>query len=167
MSNAFGWISSDTSKSARILVLGFNENTFSDIEISLKSLQFEVELGDSKSLFTDYKFVVVSSDIKHDENNFNENLYNYIIKGGGLAAFYCNSNEFSLNCAKNRLLSRFGLSFTYCILNDCGEDVEYSDIEVSNDYLSIKQINFILLSNKLIVLVDQLNPSQNPYQTNF
>lgn len=28
------------------------------------------------------------------------------------------------------------------------------------DYLSIKQINFIPLSNKLIVLVDQLNPSQ-------
>ncbi|OHS96562.1 hypothetical protein TRFO_37270 [Tritrichomonas foetus] len=154
ISNAINWISGGQNTMTPILALGFDKATQQAVVRSFQDLGFFVENGNFRSNFNTYKAIVIPSNIDISEPEEFQRLFEYVNKqGGGLAVFYNHSDYGALAMPINKLLWKFNISFTYCLLN---EELDSSDnIQVPQSYTYVRDSNFLPLLARFKAIVKQ------------
>jgi hypothetical protein len=96
---------------------------------------------------------VIPSDVDLDTDNLFHLLVDYVRGGGGLAVFY-HSEDGSLRpqFQMNELLSVFGLSFTFCTLNE--QIDKQISIPVPHSYDQVKDMTFRCLVQQFGAAID-------------
>lgn len=154
IANSIAWISGGQNTMTPILALGFDKQTQQSVVRTFQDLGFFIENGSFRSNLNSYKALIIPSDIViSDDENFDK-LVNYVITtGGGLAVFYNHGDFGALTMPINKLLLKFNLSFTYCLLN---EDLEASEnILVPGSYTFVRDSNFVPLLARFKAIVKQ------------
>lgn len=153
--NSLVWICGGNSSMTHVLALGFDKQTLSPIVKSLQELGFFVEGGNSRSNLTSYKALIIPSSIDLEDEAFFSSIVNYVENGGGIAVYYHHAEIQQLSMPINKLLSIFGLSYTYCLLND---DLEEADnIQVPPSFAYVRDSNFVPISAHFKAVVKQNN----------
>ncbi|KAK8863934.1 hypothetical protein M9Y10_011627 [Tritrichomonas musculus] len=155
ITSAFNWISSGASQMTPVLALGFDKQAMTYVMKALQDLGFFAESGNNRSLFTNYKCIIIPSNINLEENNIMKNIIDYVNNGGGLAVFYSRSDISQLTMPINKLLSSFGLSYTYCLLNEDLDDAD--NIQVPPAFTYVRNSNFVPISAHFKAVVKQSN----------
>ena len=160
ITNAITWISGGQNTMTPILALGFDKQTQMMVIKSFQDLGFFMENGNFKANFNSYKAIVMPSDVDISDPEKFQKITDYVENhGGGLAVFYHHNENGAVANPINKLLLRYNLSFTYCLLN---EEMESSEnIQVPSSYNSVKQSNFIplLARFKSIVQMEHVDTS--------
>jgi len=153
MNNSIQWISEGQSSMTPIYAMGFDRSLQPIVQRSCQDLGFFVEAGSFRPSYSNYKALIIPSDIDlSDSKNFSD-IIEYVTNGGGLAVFYNHSDMGSMAMPINKLLFKFNLAFTYCFLN---EDLDSADnIGVPPSYNYVRDHNFIPLSMKFKATVRQ------------
>lgn len=155
ISNSLNWLSGAVSSMTPVLALGFDKAAMTYVMKALQDLGFFAEAGTHRSSFSNYKCIVIPSNINLEGNNLMENIIEYVENGGGLAVFYYQADLSQLTMPINRLLSPFGLSFTYCLLN---EDLDDADsIQVPPSFTYVRESNFVSILAHFKAVVKQTN----------
>ena len=155
ITNSLNWLSGGVSSMTPVLVLGFDKSTTQYVMKALQDLTFFAEAGSKKSNFANYKCVVIPSNIPLDDNEFVNNIIEYVRNGGGLAVFYIHVDISQPSMPINKLLSPFGLSFTYCLLNEDLEDAD--NIQVPPAFTYVRDSNFVPILAHFKAVVKQNN----------
>ena len=153
--NAVNWISGGQNTMTPILALGFDKQTQQGVVRAFQDLGFFVESGHRQSL-GNYKAVIMPSDMDLSDNDRFEQLVSYVRDhGGGIGVFYKHHEFNTMAMPINKLLLRFNLSFTYCLLN---EDLDASEnIQVPPSYTYVRDCNFVPLLTRFKALVKQVH----------
>ncbi|KAH0794410.1 hypothetical protein GPJ56_001703 [Histomonas meleagridis] len=155
VSNCINWITYGQNTMTPVLGIGFTKQQKHNITHALKEIGIFIEYGSFKVNFTSYKAILIPSDIVLDDQKI-EQLVEFVGEAGrGLAIFYNHTEYSSFSLPINDLLSKFSLSYTFCLLN---EDVEVSEnIQVPSSYVYIRDSNFVTLLDNFKNLIKQPN----------
>lgn len=151
--NSVNWISGGQNTMTPILALGFDKQTQQGVVRTFQDLGFFVESGYRQS-FSNYKAIIMPSDIDLSNEEKFEKLVSYVRdNGGGIGVFYSHHEFNNMVMPINKLLLKFNLSFTYCLLN---EDLDASEnIQVPPAYTYVRDCNFVPLLTRFKALVKQ------------
>ena len=152
MVNALNWVSGSSSM-INVCLLGFNKQSLPTVQKPLQELGFFAEPANSRTVFATYKAVVIPSDLNIDEGDLLPRLVQYVSEGGGLAVFYRHADLTQVAMPINKLLVKFGISFTYCLLNEELEDAD--SIDVPTSYQMIQESNFVTITGEFAAIVLQ------------
>ncbi|OHT12600.1 hypothetical protein TRFO_03624 [Tritrichomonas foetus] len=155
ISNSLNWLSGGISSMTPVLALGFDKPTMQYVMKALQDLGFFAEAGNHRSTFTNYKCIVIPSNIPLEDSDLKDNIIEYVQNGGGLAVFYIHAEIPQLTMPINKLLSPFGFSFTYCLLNEDLEDAD--NIQVPPSFTYVRDSNFVPISAHFKAVVKQNN----------
>lgn len=151
--NALNWISGGSSSMINVCVLGFNKQNLPSIQKPLQELGFFAEPAGSRTQFGNYRSVVIPSDLNLEGNDLIDRLAEYVNNGGGLAVFYRHSDAPQVTMPINKLLLKFGISFTYCLLNEELDSAE--NIVIPTTFNQIQNSNFVPLTGEFRAMVNQ------------
>ena len=141
ITNSLNWLSGGVSPMTPVLVLGFDESTTQYVMKALQDLGFLAEAGTKKSNLAKHKCVVIPSNIPLDDNEFVNNITEYVRNGGGIAVFYIHEGISHPSMPINMFLSHIGLAFIGCLLNEDLEDNAY--IQVYPNFKFVRDVNFV------------------------
>lgn len=149
ISNSINWLTRESSENAPILLLGFDKPTITDINKSLQSLGITTESDDISNL-SKYNCIFIPSNITPD---IMYKLTDYVKNGGGLAVFNNNPKIEPIN----KFLLQFGLSYTYCVLNEGFDNSD--DIQAPPAYAYVKESHFVPLLNRFKLIMNKYETS--------
>jgi len=153
--NSLNWLTTGQTTMTPILLVGFSKSYNNYVSKTFQNLGFFVDTSVfPKNGFQNWKAIIIPSDIDLETDEKYNKIYEYVHDfGGGLAVFYNHSERASITMPINKLLVRFNLSFTYCLLN---EDLEtFENIQVPSSYTYVRDSNFIPLLAKFKAIVKQ------------
>lgn len=147
--HALSWIAHQNTTMTPILLLGFSPDLSSQATSILHSYGFFVEVCNKIQKINTYRIILVpSSFVCPSDENYSK-LVQFVENGGGLAVFYLPSAEdeetMTLNFPINRLLSKFGLSYTFCSITANGEP-----ISIEKNFQVVYPHHFEKIAHKVI-----------------
>lgn len=152
LTNSFNWLSGGSATISPILVLGFDSQTAQNVMKSLQDLGFFAERGKNANYLSNYKSVIIPSDIEINDELAN-NIIKFVNDGGGFSIFYKYVESVIGTLPINSVLSKFGLAFTCCMLNDENEDVGLITIPPSFSY--VRDSNLLAISENFKTVIKQ------------
>ncbi|OHT04301.1 hypothetical protein TRFO_28176 [Tritrichomonas foetus] len=154
ITNAINWISGGQNTMTPIIALGFEKQMQQNIIRTFQDLGFFIENGSFHSNFSSYKAIIIPSHVDLSDQERFDKLNDYVkVNGGGLAVFYNHSEMGTLAMPINRLLLKFNLSFTYCLLNEDMDPID--NIQLPSSFTYIRDSNFIPLLARFKAIVKQ------------
>lgn len=150
--NSFNWLSGGSASMTPIFVLGFDSKSAQEVIKSLQDLGFIAERGKTANYISNYRSVMIPSNMELTDELTN-NLINYVNDGGGLSIFYKYVESDAGTLPVNLVLSKFGLAFTYCMLNE-----EYDDaglITIPPSFSVVRDSNLVSISENFKSVIGQ------------
>lgn len=138
--NALSWLGQQRSTMTSVLLLGFSQEFNTTAKEILLHFGFFVETSQKPKNLNSYRIIFIPSSIDINADNTYSKLIEFVEGGGGLAVFYWpfdDENPMTLTFPINPILFHFGLSYTFCAIND-NED----QIEVTRDFESTYNLHF-------------------------
>jgi hypothetical protein len=132
----------------RIGVLGFDRADAVSTSRALLDLDFNSEIIEIESI-QHFTCLVIPTDADIGDGS---SLMKYVDNGGGLAVF---SRHLTIPASMpiNHLLSEFGTSFTFCLLN--GGATSYEILPVPASFTFVRNSNFVPLMSQFTALLKQ------------
>ena len=151
MRNIYAWLSPQGLPSP-ILLFDFPQYTHREIKSCLRSNQFPFKFeNDYNICFSDYSFVIVSSDYDAVNTEKKMKLKDYVDNGGGLLVvqvplppYLDNDDEVRIN----PFLREYGLAYTYC--NLLSVQSNRISVDVFSNFEKIKFCHFYMLCYKFL-----------------
>lgn len=153
ITNALNWVSEKTPQVSPMYSVGFDHHKAKILHTSFLEMGFFVENGPPKNQYSNYKAVIVPSDLDISDQEVIENIVEYVQNGGALIVFYIHTEISNMTIPFNKLLLRFNMAFTCCFLHE-DEDFEES-INVPVTYAFVKDSNFVPLLSKFKCIIKQ------------
>ncbi|OHT09371.1 hypothetical protein TRFO_21670 [Tritrichomonas foetus] len=161
VTNCIEWAGGGKNTMMPILILGFGKQTHQIIQKNLQDLGFFVESGNFTTDFRNYKVIVIPTNIRLDDSRiakFSDYIENC---GGGLIVMYQHDDSTYLKTAYNnpinKILIKYGLAYSYCLLNEYDDSETADNIQVNSSYLYNTDMNFISVIYRLKATLKQTN----------
>lgn len=152
---ALNWLCGKNPTMSPALLLDFPSEL---VAPSTKLLQFYglfVKSGRKKLTFSDFQIILVPS--TYEDENYEE-LESFVLEGGGLAVFFSPADaENPLSYPINALLSKFGLSYTFCSISEKEEP-----FDISTDYNYVKKHHFNYFISEMKELLSENDDDKIP-----
>ena len=153
--NTLSWVSGGFASMTRVGVMGFSKAVLPVVTKTLQGLGFFVEPVKYTDSLAGYKSIVCPSTIEVTKSVM-DTLVEYVSSGGGLAVFYQHGEDsgdnIDPNIPVNQLLMKFGLCYTFCLLN--GDLDDAANIQLAKSYSDIEDANFISILDEFKRLVN-------------
>lgn len=144
------WLSGQNSTMTPVLLLNFPKEITSVTTKTLQIFGMFVESSNRASDLSNHKIVCAPSTYADENNN---DLEKFVLEGGGLAVFFSPADaENPLSYPINALLSKLGLSYTFCSISE--RDMPF---DISNDYNVVKNHHFLYYSSEMKELLSEEN----------
>lgn len=160
MKSALGWIAGETVMMNPLIAMGFSKDMTKSLTSNISDLGFYPEFTRFHTgVAANRQSIIITSSLKLDQAKI-DFLYDFVHnKGGGLAVFYvydqCNGGSEPIN----ELLSKFGLAYTFCVLN---ENIDVSNfLQIPTNLEFIIENNFIRVSKKFLKTLQSDNIDKN------
>ncbi|OHS96359.1 hypothetical protein TRFO_10015 [Tritrichomonas foetus] len=141
---ALSWLAHQKSTMTPILLLGFTQEFTNVAKNVLHTFGFFVEDSQRLSKLGTFRVVLIPStfDVSNTDNYVK--LVSFVENGGGLAVFFWPLNDENPLTAFpiNKLLSHFGLSYTFCSIDENESPIQINpdfDKSISHHFLNIIQ----------------------------
>jgi len=145
--NTIHWLTGDNSGINPVLLMGFSKNNLAAIGRAFQEMGIFFESCSFRASISNYKAVFIPSNFDISETAKNFCILDYIKNTeGGLGVFYVQPEDEDYEITINSLLIKYGLSYTYCILNENNELLDA--IQVQSKYSDVKGFNFVTLVGK-------------------
>jgi hypothetical protein len=112
-----------------ICLLGFPTPLAEDIRDRIASDKFVAEIANLGTDISPYKVAIIPSDIDLSNPSTFSKLLDFVSAGGGLAVFYHHADD--TEPFINRLLIKFGVSYTFILLNEEADTPELLSVPAS------------------------------------
>lgn len=136
LANIVHWTADCHDPMTTLFSLGFNKTELLDINNSFHRLGIYVEKGHLNPDIQSYKAIIIPSNADLTDPHKVDQLYKYVHDDGGGLIVFSNHNNLHYFLPVNNLLSKFNLSYTFCLINNEIESTKRPTVDTSNHLCS-------------------------------
>lgn len=150
--NSLSWVAGGVTSMIKIALIGFPKNLGVSTLKIFHDLGFFAEVFNGKNTLAGYNAICLLSDFPMDDEDLIERINQFIDAGGGMLVFHIQSDP-NAPLPINSLLVKYGLAFTYDLLNENSE--ENPPIIIPAQFAAVRDNNFVLLTAKFKARIGQ------------
>lgn len=153
--NAVSWASGGSPSLKKIGILGMNRFNAASIQKNLHDMGFFAEIVTSKFFINKFHSIICTTDISSLDTELLDQIKDFVDVGGGLIVFYKYSDKTEIPIPLNHILRKFGMAYTYHIMNTNSNSYDNARIQIPKSYSLVRDNNFVLITAKFKAIIGQ------------